>query len=103
MEPLEDRELDQVLRQWPAPEVPARLRATVFPPRDAPWWRRSIRVPLPVAAAAAVLIAAGVWRWVTPRERVVYRDSTAKVLSFEDLRPVTELRPRIIRRRHAQN
>lgn len=112
MEPLEnqdltDRELDGMLRQWQAPPAPGRLRAAVFPDCAAPWWTRSIRIPLPVVACLVVLLAAGAWRWAVPDERVVtrlvYRANAADVLTFHELQPVTELRPRIIRRGHAEN
>jgi hypothetical protein len=112
MEPIEhrnltDRELDGMLQRWKAPEAPARLHAALFPAPDMPWWRRSIRIPLPVAACLMLLLLAGVWRSLSPRERVVtqivYREHAAGTVSFRDLRPVTELRPRIIRRGHAEN
>ena len=112
MEPLEnqdltDQELDGMLRQWQTPPAPGRMRAAVFPERGAPWWRWSIRIPLPAAACLVVLLAAGAWRWAVPDERVVtrvvYRDNAAGVLTFRELQPVTELRPRIIRRGHAEN
>ena len=108
MEPIDDqnltdRELDGMLKQWKTPPAPARLHDAVFPAPDLPWWRRSIRMPLPVAACLVLLIALGAWRWAVPRERVIYRENTAQVLTFRDLEPVTELRPRIIRRSRAEN
>jgi hypothetical protein len=83
-----------------------------------------IRVPVPIACSLIVLMAAGAWRWAKPvpprvlvktervevpvvRDRVVtkfvYRNGPAPVhtrehgLTFHELKPVTELRPRIIR------
>jgi quercetin dioxygenase-like cupin family protein len=55
---MEDRELDGLLREWKAPDAPSHLRA----PRAQRWsWRwlvtGSVRVPVPVAAAAVVLAA----------------------------------------------
>jgi hypothetical protein len=104
---LTDRELDAVLARWQAPAAPPGLRRALFPEKAVPWWRRSIRVPLPVAAAAAILLAAGVWRWVNPNERVITnvftRQHTAEALTFKEFRPVTELRPRVIRRNHDRN
>jgi hypothetical protein len=127
-EELTDRELSGLLREWKAPDAPAGLRAAVFGPAAAgeaplPWWRRfwslSIRVPAPVAFAAALLLAASVWGgWRRPqpiplkparpqvivetktvevpvvKERVVYRD---RPQPHNGWRPVAELRPRIIR------
>jgi hypothetical protein len=133
MEPLEHDELSQseltgMLQEWEAPEAPARLRAAVFPHADAPWWRRlwhaSIRVPLPVACALAALAGVLALRVPKPpaptvvvrtervqvpveRERIVtryiYRQAPSHGLTFQELRPVAELRPRIIRRNDAQN
>ena len=90
-----------------------------------------IRVPVPIAASCLIaLIAAGAWRWAKPvpprvlvktervevpvvRERVVtkfvYRNGPAPVhtpehgLTFHELKPVAELRPRIIRSRNDQD
>ncbi|HYL74636.1 MAG TPA: hypothetical protein VEU96_10545 [Bryobacteraceae bacterium] len=92
----------------------------------------SIPVPLPVAFCLAFLIAAGVWRWTRPvapvapqvlvktqrvevpvvQDRVVtkyvYRNapvaqSAVHSVGFDELRPVAELRPRIIRNGNAKN
>ncbi len=95
-------------------------------------WTTSIPVPLPVACCLAVLITVGVWRWTRPvppvapqvlvkTERVevpvvqdrvitkyVYKKEPAAQTSvrgfdFDGLRPVAELRPRIIRSGDAKN
>jgi hypothetical protein len=114
---LSDRELDAMLPAWSAPEMPGAIRARLFPK---PWWRKiasaSIRVPVPVACALAVMLGFGAkWsiehkpaapqvvvrteRVEVPvvKERVVYRDREARAIVW---RPVTELRPRIIRSRN---
>lgn len=116
---LTDAELGRLLRKWEAPPAPARLRAALFPESAQPWWRRvwtaSLRVPLPVAAAIALALGLGAWQEAkrpAPREvvktervevpmfrdrvivRTVYRDRT--VLGPRALRPVVELRPRIV-------
>ncbi len=133
MEPLEnqelnDRDLDGLLREWKAPSAPARLRGRVFGEPDRPWWRKiwtgSIRIPVPVAACLALALALGAWRWIAPpparvliktervevpvvTERVVtlYRERpvASETPAVPMLRPVTELRPRIIRNRNAEN
>jgi hypothetical protein len=117
---LSDAELDNLLKKWETPVAPARLRAAIFPQESRPWWRRawsaSFRIPVPVAAALAVAMALGAWqgrRPGTPRESVraervevpvwkervvvktVYRYRAAP--AAQSLRPVAELRPRIIR------
>lgn len=101
---MTDDELRGILRQWEAPPAPARLRAAIFPDARAPWWRRSIRIPAPVAACVVVLLALGLWRWVAPPERVVeYREKPVEVVTFREFQPVKELRPRIIRRGYVDN
>src|SRR5258708_3615487 len=126
-EELTDRELDGLLREWKAPRAPAHLRSAVFSARGAWWrrmWTTSFRVPVPVAVCLTALLAIGGW-WLTrptaPRvivrtevrtervevpvvtervvPKVVYRDRTtvARPITFQNLRPVAELRPRIIR------
>lgn len=104
MEPFEerqlsDRELDALLREWDAPSVPAHLRVSIFPETGRPWWQRlwtaSIRIPVPVALMLAMLLAAVWWQWpvrVAPRAFV----QTERV----EVQPVSELRPKIIRRVH---
>ena len=124
MEPLEDNELDAMLRTWETPPAPERMRTRFLaakPPRRN-IWSASIRIPLPVAVLLLCALALGAWRWARPPEprvvtrtervevpivtervvtRVVYRDRPAVILS--QLQPVTELRPRIIRSQHAEN
>jgi len=91
-----------------------------------------ISVPVPIAGCLALLMAAGGWRWaaleralpprvVVKTERVevpVVRDrvvtkfvpkiepapiNRSHALTFHELKPVTELRPRIIRGGNDQN
>jgi hypothetical protein len=52
----------------------------------------SIRIPIPVAALLLVLLAAAAWQWMKPLTD-----------GRNDLQPVTELRPRIIRSASVQN
>jgi hypothetical protein len=136
---LSNDELDSMLPEWQSPQAPARLRAALFPgkallEKPGPWWRSiwtaSIRVPLPIACALAILIALAVWRSLTPRpervvvrteqnrvpvvkqeivtktvyrERIVHVPAAAPRHDTDQLQPVAELRPRIIRRQNAQN
>ena|ERR1035438_7385819 len=110
MEPFErdelsQQELDDLLKEWQAPAPPPHLRAALFPEGPRPWWRRiwtiSIRVPLPVACCLGLLFAAAAWRIAQPApERVVV---PAHGLTFTELKPVAELRLRIIRRVNAKN
>jgi hypothetical protein len=117
---LSDVEMDRLLKKWEAPEAPVRLRAAIFGDAAHPWWRRiwtaSFRVPMPVAAAFAIALALGAWQWHKPgaarevvkTERVeapVWKDRVIVKTVYRDrfvrepqaLRPVAELRPRIVR------
>ena len=61
MEPLDDKELGELLGKWEAPHAPASLSRAVLGDRKSRWpWFVSgtIRVPVPVAAA---LLLAGIW------------------------------------------
>jgi hypothetical protein len=91
---MDDRELNTILREWTAPEAPPRLRAAVFP-RPAPWWAASIRIPIPVAIALVLLLLAGVWQVNRPAP-----PAPVVEVSFRELQPVKELKPRIIRRHY---
>jgi hypothetical protein len=66
MEPKNDPELSNLLREWEAPALPASLDVA---PRQC-WWRAAvfgyIRVPVPVACALAILILFGGWRLARP-------------------------------------
>ena len=112
MEPLEDRELtdkelDGLLCQWKTPPPPPGLRAAIFGVPAASWWRRiwtaSIRVPAPVAACLLILLALGAWLWVKQPSGNSPPPREAQLVGFRELRPVSEFRPRIIRRHHAEN
>ena len=63
MEPLNEKELNQLLRVWEAPSAPKGLRSPAGVARAA-WWRwlftGSIRIPVPAVAAAAVVLVA-IW------------------------------------------
>lgn len=96
MEPLDDRELKSILDLWTAPDAPARLRETLFARQ--PWWgrfwRAQIRIPVPVAICAIVLaLVASVIQTTRPPKPPVVTEVT-----FRELQPVKELKPRIIRR-----
>jgi hypothetical protein len=101
---LSEQELDSILPAWKAPVAPARLRAAVFPEARGHWWSLSVRVPLPVAVCAAILVMLAAWRWFTPR--TIYREMVVPVSASarpDELQPVMVLQPRIIRSGDAQN
>lgn len=105
------------------PDPLAQLRQAVFG-RWRAVWGASIHVPVPMIALAALVLAIGFWQWsrrVVVREspprvqvktvrvevpvvkkevvtRLVYRDRNSRQADEDrELRPVAELRPRIIR------
>jgi hypothetical protein len=54
MEPLDDKELNQLLRKWEAPSAPATMRVASKRSHRSPWtwlWSGRIHVPVPVGAA----------------------------------------------------
>jgi hypothetical protein len=90
MDPLDDRELNDLLPCWQAPPTPPGLRGRVF----APHRRRRLLWLLPLAAG---LVLALYLREPQPAR------TPRVLLTFRDLQPVRELRPRILRGRHAAN
>jgi hypothetical protein len=128
---LTESELDRLLEGWTAPEAPARLRASIFPESSAPWWKRlwmsTIRIPVPVACVLLLAIAVAVWRGAKqPAPQIVVRTERVEVpvvqerivtklvtkyvyrkepsgFDIQGLKPVAELRPRIIRSGDAKN
>jgi hypothetical protein len=99
MEPLNDDQLRELLRQWEAPAAPATLEARVFGNRPSTsWWRwlltGSIRIPVPVGAIVMAILIFLTFISMTgwkPAPAVTNPDNLA---GFE---PVKELKPRIIR------
>jgi hypothetical protein len=135
MEPYDDPELLNLIREWQVPPPSRAFEERVLRSRKS-WWRfllsGHISVPVPLACCLVLLIAAGVWRWadlerpfpprvVVKTERVevpVIRDrvvtkfihnngpvpmKTSPALTFHELKPVAELRPRVIRGGNDQN
>jgi hypothetical protein len=102
MEPLNDQELNQLLREWKGPDAPATLLDGVRrggpssgaegwakaagPP--SPWWRwlfvGTIRVPVPVAIAVALLFAA--WAYTRPQRPAPLSEPTVSLADFEPVR-----------------
>ena len=99
MEPLDDRELDALLREWSAPEAPAPLERRLVRNRSRRWWQwlltGSIRVPAPVAAMVlAAILALLVFNNVARSSR------HAEGAAF---RPVKEMHVRVIRSSYEDN
>ena len=105
MEPLNENELRDLLRQWKAPAAPPHLERRIFGGQGGrPWYRwlltGSIRVPVPALVLLTVMISA--WMYVLLRNGQAPLVS-AREVKLSDFRPVSELKPRIIRRTHENN
>ena len=96
MEPLDEKELSQLLRQWDAPQAPQSLQERVLP-RPVSTWRwlltGSIRIPVPVGVAAAVVLA--IWLLVgnTPPAPVAQPPAS---ITLSDFQAVQQLEPMIL-------
>lgn len=108
MEPDDDLQLHELLREWEAPNAPPSIEARVLGRRVA-WWRflltGQIRVPVPAClAAVAALVAMAV---VVARDRgrgAVQPPAPAQVraiFNLKDFRPVENARVRVIRSGYA--
>jgi len=98
MEPLDENELTRLLRKWEAPSAPPALRKRLFPAERSTWrWllNGTIRIPVPVALAAAILI--GLWlhyysKLVSHPAQVAQPNS----VSLVDFQPVRQLKPVVV-------
>jgi hypothetical protein len=96
MEPLDEDELNYLLRKWEAPAAPPSLTQRVFPPPKS-WlsWllTGTIRIPVPALVAAAILIAL----WIHYSRAVVpARVSEPGSVSLADFQPVRQLEPVVV-------
>ena len=103
MERMDDRELNQLLREWKAPDAPPHLEL----PKSGRWLGRrsfsggvwkwlltgSIRVPVPVGVAAALLLGFWLYSSFSGREPVAVTDPPSRqpVVSLADFEPVEEV------------
>jgi hypothetical protein len=90
MEPLNDDQLNEFLREWKAPGAPDYLEARIF--QRPAWWKwlltGSIRVPVPAVLGLLIVLAGIVWAMHKP---------AAANNGIADFQPVKELKPRVIR------
>ena len=92
MEPLDDRELGSLLKEWRAPDAPAAMRA---PRRGwSEFWHASIQVPVPLAVVAAAVVALAIWWGMSARRMEPAR---VRAVTFTDFQPVERLEPKVIR------
>jgi len=97
MEPLDENELKQLLRKWEAPPAPPTLEHRVLhSQKRSPWqwlFKGTIRVPVPVAIAAAVLIAL----WIHySRPSAPAQVAQPGSVSLADFQPVRQLQPVVV-------
>ena len=105
MEPLDEKELRSLLREWKAPGTPSSLGRMVLPPRQswAQWLTKgNLQIPVPVALLAVIGLLA-VWLFVerTPETPIAQPVGGANTLA--DFQPVPQLEPRIIEADHENN
>lgn len=97
MEPLDEKELNHLLRQWEAPPAPASLDRRVLPRRGS-WWQwlftGTIRIPVPVGVAAVVLV--GLWIHYAKAPATVPIARPAPTVSLADFQPVKQLEPQLL-------
>ena len=96
MEPLDEKELSQLLRQWDAPQAPQSLQERVLPRPVSPWrWllTGSIRIPAPLGIAAVLVLALWVLANRTPPTPVAQPPSS---ISLGDFHAVQRLEPTIV-------
>ena len=97
MEPLDEKELNQLLQRWEAPAAPPGLQeklATTSPSRRWRWLLTgSIRIPVPVGLAAIVAFIVWMLAGRTPPAPV---QQPAASISLADFQPVRQLEPKIV-------
>ena len=96
MEPLDEEELNRLLRKWEAPPAPETLKRRISAGR-ASWWswltKGTVRVPVPVALATAALIAMWIY-YSQPRQAP--RMVQPSTVSLADFTPVRQLEPVVV-------
>ena len=95
MEPLNEDELNTLLREWHTPPAPGGLP---MPGRGRrPWWKSilmgSIRVPMPLGAALAVILLV----------LAIQALRTRPAAGADSFQPVVDVRPRLIRSNYDEN
>jgi hypothetical protein len=97
MEPLDDKELNQLLQRWEAPGAPPSLQKRLAPASPSRRWRwlltGSVRIPVPVGLAAIVAFIVWMLAGRTPPAPV---PQPAASISLADFQPVGQLEPKIV-------
>ena len=97
MEPLNENELNQLLRKWEAPAAPPTLTSGFLEKRESSWWRwlltGTVRIPVPVALAVAAVVA--IWIYHS-RPAAPHRVAQPGTVSLADFKPVRQLQPVVV-------
>lgn len=97
MEPLNDHELQSLLRTWKAPGAPEHLQPRVARRKwYAALWTTSVRIPVPVLAL--ILMAIIALQAFPLRERVRIPPEALREIRISDFEPVPEVKPMVVRR-----
>jgi hypothetical protein len=95
MEPLNDEQLKEILREWRAPEVPAGLWPRLESRCRPRWWRwlltGSVRIPVPALLLALTALAVILFAMRKPHP------PPANPAGLADFQPVKQLNLRVIR------
>lgn len=96
MEPLNDDELKQLLREWRAPNAPPALKGKLFLKQS--WWRwlltGSIRIPVPIGIALSFALAALIY-WSAAQRAQLPQASDSK--SISDFQPIERVEFRLVK------
>src|SRR5687768_250203 len=98
MEPLNEKELSELLQRWQAPGAPPSLRKRLLPKSPSLWrWllTGSIRIPVPAGLAALVLLAFWFLAGEKPAPPVAQPERS---INLADFQPVRQLEPTIVGR-----
>jgi hypothetical protein len=101
MEPLSEQELNQLLRQWKAPDAPSSLDRKVLPRRASWRWIFSGSIRIPVPAVAAILVALALWAFL--RTTPPPAQTQGSPVSLTDFQPVKQLEPKVVGRANENN
>ena len=90
MHPLNDDELQDLLRQWQAPAAPSRMKPPTRKPNVLHWLvSGSLRVPVPIGVCALLVLLFLAMQ--------VLRERVAPAATLGDFQPVKQLQPRVLR------
>jgi hypothetical protein len=100
MEPLDDRDLNELVPTWQAPAAPEHLHRRVFgAPRALGWawlFTGNIRVPVPACAAVVLLLAWLAFDRQPAATPVFVPASTAETVTLADFQPPAEIQVKVV-------